>query len=267
MEKVLALIQQYQSLEFDTIIDYEKFNDYDIVHHSSSIEGSTLTINETRLLLEEDITPKGKPLSHTLMTKDHYVALKFVLDEAVDPNPIKPSFINSINALVMRNTGGIYNTILGQVDASKGEYRKGNVSAGSSYFPSYDKVISLTIDLVNQLNQKLLTVKSETEILELSFAAHFNLVSIHPFYEGNGRTSRLLMNYIQRRFKLPLAIVYKEDKVEYFNALQESRKLENIAPFNLFMYQQYEKYLVEEINQYKEIHKKENQNKGLSFLF
>lgn len=267
MEKVLALIQQYQSLEFDTIIDYEKFNDYAIVHHSSSIEGSTLTVNETRLLLEEDITPKGKPLSHTLMTKDHYVALKFVLDEAESSNPIKPLFINSINALVMKNTGGIYNTILGQVDASKGEYRKGNVSAGSSYFPSYDKVISLTTDLVNQLDQKLLTVKSKTEILELSFAAHFNLVSIHPFYDGNGRTSRLLMNYIQRRFKLPLAIVYKEDKAEYFNALQESRKLENIAPFNLFMYQQYEKYLVEEINQYQEINKKGTQNKGLSFLF
>ncbi len=62
MEDIKKIVDEYQSLNLHAVIDYDKFNQYAIVHHSSSIEGSTLTENETRLLLEEGITPKGKPL-------------------------------------------------------------------------------------------------------------------------------------------------------------------------------------------------------------
>ncbi len=67
--------------------------------------------------------------------------------------------------------------------------------------------------------------------------------NIHPFYDGNGRTSRLLMNALQSFWNLPLAIVFVEDKVEYIEAILASRKTENTEAFVEFMAQQYEKHL------------------------
>ncbi|WP_315813978.1 hypothetical protein [Paraflavitalea speifideaquila] len=122
-----SLISQYKSFNLHEVLDYDRFNQYLIIHHSTSIEGSTLTEVETRLLLEEDITPKGKPLMHSLMVKDHYEALKFVLKSAQKKQVITVEFIQQINARVMRNTGSVYNTVLGEVDASRGMFRKGNL--------------------------------------------------------------------------------------------------------------------------------------------
>lgn len=251
MEQIVKIIADYQSFNLHDVIDHDRFNQYAIVHHSSSIEGSTLTENETRLLLEEDVTPKGKPLQHSLMVKDHYDALLFVLDAANKQVTPDVKFIQAINAKVMRNTGSIYQTIFGELDATKGVFRKGNVSAGGSYFVNFDKVENYTTKLAQELNTNLKKIKTVEEKLQLSFAAHFDLVSIHPFYDGNGRTSRLLMNFIQAYFQLPLAFVYKEDKADYFNALQIARKEENTEVFIEFMTKQYEKFLLQDLHQFK----------------
>jgi len=270
MEEILPIIAAYRKLNLQGIIDYDKFNDFAIVHHSTAIEGSTLTENETRLLLDEGLTPKGKPLEHSLMVKDHYAALLFVLTAAKQPKPISAGFIQQINAIVMKSTGALYNTALGQVDASKGEFRKGNVSAGGSYFINYDKVAAYTNQLAASINHMLKAASTELEKIELSFAAHFDLVSIHPFYDGNGRTSRLLMNYIQALCQLPLAIVFKEDKNEYFTALQQSRKLSTIQPFITFMYGQYQQYLTNEITLYHQSLQRgnpPNKTNGFSIFF
>lgn len=251
MDDIVPVIEQYQELNLHAIIDYDKFNQFSIVHHSTVIEGSTLTENETRLLLEEGLTPKGKPLVHSLMVKDHYEALQWVLKQADTAQPITTAFIQNVNAAVMKNTGSVYNTALGSVDTAKGEFRKGNVSAGGNYFVNYSKVPALTETLAAQLAEKMAKTLTITEQIELSFASHFDLVTIHPFYDGNGRTSRLLMNYIQAVYKLPLAIVFKEDKSDYYTALQEARKQESLQPFYTFMYGQYSKYLLNEIAVYK----------------
>jgi len=251
-DNISILLSRYRELNLQDVLDHERFNEYAIVHHSSSIEGSTLTEIETRLLLEEDITPKGKPLTHSLMVKDHYAALRYVLEAAVTKKAISVDFIQQINALVMKNTGSIYNTVLGEVDATKGMFRKGNVSAGGSYFPNYDKVIPYTAELVKRLDENLRKVRGDEEQLKLSFSAHFDLVSIHPFYDGNGRSSRLLMNYIQAYHGLPLAIVFKEDKADYYLALQETRKQEDMQIFYAFMFGQYQKHLEQEITSYNE---------------
>lgn len=274
MADIKSIIAEYQSLNLHDVIDYDKFNQFSIVHHSSSIEGSTLTENETRLLLEEGITPKGKPLEHSLMVRDHYDALLFVLDAARKKTPLTVSFIQSINARVMKHTGGLYNTVFGEIDASKGMFRKGNVSAGGSYFINFEKVERYTADLVDKLNKELISSNTIEEQLQLSFIAHFDLVSIHPFYDGNGRTSRLLMNYIQCFYDLPLAIVYKEDKVDYYDALQGARKQEDISLFTGFMTEQYKKFLQNEMQQFRkdvstEPSKKNNriEGKGFSLFF
>lgn len=251
-DDISILLNRYKVLNLQDILDHERFNEYAIVHHSSSIEGSTLTEIETRLLLEEDITPKGKPLTHSLMVKDHYAALRYVLETAVVKKTINVDFIQRINARVMKNTGSVYNTVFGEIDATKGMFRKRNVSAGGSYFPNYDKVIPYTANLVKRLDENLPKVQGDEEQLKLSFSAHFELVSIHPFYHGNGRTSRLLMNYIQAYHGLPLAIVFKEDKAGYYVALQETRKQEDMQIFYTFMFGQYRKHLEQEIASYNQ---------------
>jgi Fic family protein len=274
VKELLDIIAKYKSLNLDQVIDHDRFNQYAIVHHSSGIEGSTLTENETRLLLEEGITPKGKPLEHSLMVKDHYQALLFVLEAARQKKLPDLAFIQSVNAKVMHHTGSVYQTVFGEIDATKGPFRKGNVSAGGSYFVSFDKVPDYTQRLVTNLSAQLQQAATLPAQLQLSFVTHFDLVSIHPFYDGNGRTSRLLMNFIQAYFELPLSIVYKEDKKEYFDALVVSRQTENTAPFEDFMASQYLKFLSHEISQYEKDmarellpEKKQKPGKGLSLFF
>jgi Fic family protein len=257
-DEIYTLLAEYNSLKLHEVIDHEKFNEFAIVHHSTSIEGSTLTEIETRLLLDEGITPKGKPLIHSLMVKDHYEALRFILTLAPERKPITVEFIQEINARVMKTTGSVYNTVFGEIDASKGMFRKGNISAGGSYFPNYDKVIPYTTELVKRLDKNFSNVQGDEEQLKLSFTAHFDLVSIHPFYDGNGRTSRLLMNYIQANQGLPLAIVFKEDKADYYIALQETRKQEDMQIFHAFMFGQYRKHLEQEIASYTQAMSQKN---------
>jgi Fic family protein len=132
MNDISQLIAAYQALELHKVIDYDRFNQYRIVHHSSTIEGSTLTENETRVLLEDGITPKGKPLVHSLMVQDHFNALVFTLNEARKKTPLSVELVQQINARVMKGTGNIYHTVFGDIDASRGMFRKGNVSAGGS---------------------------------------------------------------------------------------------------------------------------------------
>ena len=252
MEATLEhLLERYRAYELSKIIDYDKFSHYAITHHSTRIEGATLTEIETQLLLEDGLTPKGKPLEHSLMVQDHYQALLFVLQQAKAKTKLSVRFIQQINAYVMQHTGNTYNTVLGTVDASRGEFRKGNVTAGGNYFVNYDKVEPLTNQLADELCNAMSDAMTVAAQLELSFAAHFNLVTIHPFYDGNGRSSRLLMNFIQAWYQLPLALVFSEDRSDYFNALQEARALEKAEVFYRFMYGQYEKYLSLEIEKYE----------------
>ena len=266
-QTTIALIEKFQSLNLSTIINFDKFNGYAITHHSTTIEGSTLTETETRLLLDEGVTPAGKPLLHSLMVQDHYNALLFITQKAKGSTTVTPEFIQQINAAVMKQTGSIYQTAFGDLDATKGVFRKGNVSAGNTYFVGYEKVEPLVKKLCNGINEKIITANTIIEKLQLCFDAHFDLVTIHPFYDGNGRTSRLLMNYLQMYFNLPLSIVFKEDKSAYFEALLQARKEENLNIFRLFMFAQYAKYLQHEIDKFEEAQKDGGKGKGYSFVF
>ncbi len=261
------LLSTYQSLQLDQVVDYEKFNRFAITHHSTQIEGSTLSEIETRLLLEEDLTPKGKPLSHSLMVKDHYQALLFTVQEAKSRREISPAFICAINSAVLRQTGSTYRTLFGDIDSSQGQYRKSNVSAGNRFFVHFEKVELLVKQLCDQLQDRLLKVNSVEDQLFMSFDAHFDLVTIHPFYDGNGRTSRLLMNYIQAYFGLPLAIVFAEDKVAYFKALEESREKEDLSYFRSFMVSQYRQFLTQEIELYRAMERGHKKGPGFSMVF
>ncbi|WP_133781360.1 Fic family protein [Pedobacter nutrimenti] len=264
---LIKTIERYKYLGIDDVIDHEKFNLISIVHHSTKIEGSTLTEVETQVLLNEGLTPKGKPVQDTFMVTDHYAALQFVLKQAKAKRPVSTDLIQEINSLVIRNTGSVYNTMLGIVDARTGAFRKGNVTAGSTYFPNYDKVEKLTNNMVAKINEMMIPDISMDDQINLSFDAHFNLVSIHPFYDGNGRTSRLIMNYIQACYGLPLAIVHNESKAEYIQALIDTREKEDLNIFRAFMTDEYKKSLTQEIEKFQEMTKPKKGGKGFSLMF
>ncbi len=264
--ELVSIIEKYNRLRIREVIDHERFNLVSIDHHSTRIEGSTLTAVETQVLINEGRTPNGKPLGDSLMVTDHHAALLFALESARAKRQISVEILREINALVMRNTGKVYNTMLGTVDACTGAFRKGNVSAGSSYFPNYDKVERLTAELVKAITVKMQTNLSVEQQINLSFDAHFNLVSIHPYYDGNGRTSRLLMNYIQASYQLPLAMVQSENKAAYIQALLDTREKDDIQIFRDFMSAEYNLLLEDAIRKFEEM-KKPSAGSGFSFLF
>jgi Fic family protein len=265
--KIISLIAEYNTLNLSQVFDYERFNQYAITHHSTFIEGSTLTLTETRLLLEQQLTPKGKPITHSLMVQDHFNALQFVIASAKNNTLFSIDFIKNINAKVLKQTGAVYQTVFGEMDSSQGIFRKANVSAGIRYFPNYQKVEILSNQLVMVINEKMKADLSMEEKLNLTFDIHFDFVSIHPFYDGNGRTARLLSNYFQTLFGLPLMGIFSEDKVDYFDALEASRNEESLTPFRHFMLSQCEKYCRQEIDFFNKMNSEKPNKPLFSMVF
>ncbi len=245
----LQIYEEYQKLtKYD--VDLEKFNQYAIVHHSNSIEGSTLTLDETILLLDENLTPKNKPVAHTLMALDHLKALKYVVALAKEKQALTTDIIKQISAIINKNTGVIHSNILGITDTTKGDYRLYRARAGQSLF-KMENIAENMEKLVATINQNINNVKNPIDVNFLAFDSHFDLVSIHPFGDGNGRTSRLLQNYIQQYHNLPLTYIYEEDKSDYYNVLVQARKQENKDIFCNFMFSQAIKMMKKEIEKIK----------------
>lgn len=103
------------------------------------------------------------------------------------------------------------------------------------------------------------------EQLNLSFDAHYHLVAIHPLYDGNGRTFRLLMNFIQAKYRLPLAIVNSENKAAYIEAIVKTKETEDPEHFRKLMRSEYISLLLSEIDKYQEM-TKPSKGRGFSFL-
>jgi Fic family protein len=249
-DKLKNLIADYKKA-MQGQVDLQKFTRYAITYHSTAIEGSTLTEWQVYDLLDLDVPAKNKPFTEQQMVIDHQKALIFTLNKAQEHTPLTETLIKEIGALVVKNTGSVYNTALGTFDSTKGEYRLLNVFAGSRRFPDSSKVPVLMKTLVSDINTRLSEVKTFTEICELAFDTHFRFVSIHPFADGNGRTSRLLMNYILAKFDLPIFYVFKSSRISYIQALERARETADRTILHNFMYRQYQKFIAKEIKEVK----------------
>ncbi|MBH8560421.1 Fic family protein [Hymenobacter negativus] len=219
--------------------------------HSTMIEGSRVTVLEAMdfLLGEAPILGPGKPLEGYDMLGDHARALDLALERADARQLPGPAFLRELAAAVMRSTGRLTNTALGTVDPTQGDLRRNNVFiVGASSFPNAQKVPALVAALVGELRERMPAAATLRQQLELAFEAHQRLVSIHPFNDGNGRTSRLLMNYVQRYYGQPLTIVFREDRQAYFEALEQSRVAEDLAVFMDFMRGQHGKSLTYQLS-------------------
>jgi Fic family protein len=243
---------KYNDLRLGDMLDYTKYYLYSIITHSTAIEGSLLTELDTQLLFDDGLTAKGKPLTHHLMNEDLKNAYLFASRKAEENSPISVDFLRQLNAHVMKSTGGIVHVMGGSFDSSKGEFRLCNVTAGYgetvylNYMKIPEKIKEFVCDMGKRLNSEICLQNR----YNLSFDAHLRLVNIHPWVDGNGRTARLLMNYIQFYHHIFPVKVYHEDTLEYINVLLESRNTGTVNTFRLFMAEQLLKTLREEITRY-----------------
>ncbi len=251
-KKLSDLRKEYLESGLRDAMDYEKFCMISIIYHSTKIEGCSLSETDTLVLIDKDITAAGKPLRDHLMVKDHYEAFLFVKEEARKKRKMSVDFFKEINARVMRNAGGINKTVLGEFDTSKGELRLAQVYAGRKYFPDFRKVPNLLELLCESVNEKIDEVKG-MDTLRLAADLHYRFVNIHPFGDGNGRTSRLLTNYIQLYHDEPLVKIFTEDRAIYIDALNETEEKEDLEIFRNFICMQQIKFYKAEIEKYKKI--------------
>ena len=132
---IAHLLQQYRTLRLSETINYGRYSAYSLVWHSVKIEGCQLSELETRLLLEDDVVAAGKPLTDHLMVRDHYQAFLLMQELAAQQQPISTELLQQLNAAVMRNTGAVIKTVLGDFDSSRGDLRLVRVFVGQKYFP------------------------------------------------------------------------------------------------------------------------------------
>ncbi|MDR3088520.1 MAG: Fic family protein [Desulfobulbaceae bacterium] len=243
-KQFINLLTTFKASGIPEAINFVRINEMLISHHSTALEGSSLTAQESVLLLNDGLTAKGKPITDHDMLRDHHNALLYVVQSAQQKQLITPEIIQHVSALTIKNTGGIINALAGSYDSSRGDFRKSMVYVGSRYFANFQKVPGQVKVLCRHINERLNNVsEAENEnIYALAFDAHFRLVTIHPFADGNGRVSRLLMNYILAYHQEPLAMIFAEDKLEYYAALEAAREEENPELFQNFMFGQQEKY-------------------------
>lgn len=258
------LNEKYKELNLSNILDYEKYKLYSIVTSSTQLEGSTLDEIDTKLLLDDGLTASGKPLEHHLMVKDNYNAMKYALEEADKKSLFSPEFLIKCNSLNMEETGKIQNTMSGAiVDGRKGEFRQdGAFAIAIGTYPDYRKIPGLVEQFCREYNKQLTGNTTSIENLITSFDAHVNLVLIHPWMDGNKRTSRLIMNFIQRRSDLPLTKVHQEDSKEYISALKNVKDTDKLDHFRDFMLKQHIKTVKNEIDDYQR-----NSKKGFQLIF
>ena len=253
-DTLLRLLQQHRQLGISDQIDYTKFYLYSLIAHSTAIEGSTVTEVEAQLLFDEGITSSKRTMVEQMMNLDLKVAYDYGMQWITRHEDITVDWLILLSSKVMARTGSDYHSLGGDFSAAKGELRKLNVTSGvggKSYL-SYQKVPSRLAAFCEELNKRRRAINTSdvAAIYELSFWAHYELVTIHPWADGNGRTSRLVMNLLQMEFGVLPVKVLKEDKAEYIQSLIDTRDNQDIEIFINCMTRLHCQHLQADIDQF-----------------
>ncbi|MBQ6068392.1 MAG: Fic family protein [Bacteroidales bacterium] len=247
---LLQLLDRHRELGISEQIDYDKFYLYSIIVHSTAIEGSTVTEVEAQLLFDEGITSSKRTMQEQMMNLDLKVAYEYGREWIKQHQPITVNRLIMLASKVMARTGSEYSAMGGNFSASKGELRKLNVSAGigGKSLKVPERLAVFCEELNNR--RKAIDTTDVFAVYDLSFWAHYELVTIHPWADGNGRTSRLLMNLLQMEFGVLPTKVLKEDKATYIQALIDTREKEDITIFQNCMASLHIQHLKNDIDQY-----------------
>ena len=187
-------------------------------YHSNAIEGNTLTLKETKVALE-GITIGGKTLREHFEAINHKDAILFMEDLAQKEDKLSEYSIKQIHSLILKNID----------DENKGKYRTTNVIiSGAEHKPPQSfEVQSQMQEFIKKYNENI----TKLHPIELASFVHIEFVKIHPFIDGNGRTSRLLMNLELIKAGFPPVVIKLEDRLEYYKALDIANNENDYKPF------------------------------------
>ena len=199
-------------------------------YNSNSIEGNTMSLRETQMVLQEGITVKGKSLREHFETHNHDKAIDYLYSIINETYILRSIDILSLHGLVLRSIEEDF----------AGRIRNGGVRITGANFtpPNANKVPDLLDELIDFINTNPLNLNA----IELATIFHHKLVWIHPFFDGNGRTVRLSMNLLLMRCGFPPAIILKNDRKKYYEALNQANN-GNYQKLTLLMCQSLERTL------------------------
>lgn len=207
--KITEKLKQYNQIKNElpevTTNSYRRAFELEYTHNSTAIEGNTLTLLETKVVLEEGLSVGGKQLRELHEVINHHKAYQYVKKCITEGIILNENIIKDIHSILMENImiGGVYRN----VDV----YISGAEHTPPSPSEMYTRIKSFYMDLNNKIFENP---------IECAAWTHAEFVKIHPFVDGNGRTSRLIMNYqLMANGFLPISIK-KESRLEYFNSLE-----------------------------------------------
>ena len=212
--------QNKSKIDSVTLSSYEKDFELRFTHNSTAIEGNTLTLMETKVVLEDGVSIGGKELREIYEVINHKKAYEYVKKCIADNKALDENIVKDLHAILTENiiVGGIYRNQEVRISGAGFTPPSGN--------EMYIQIKAFYEDLRN---------KTELNPIELAAWTHAEFVRSHPFVDGNGRTSRLLMNYqLMSQGFLPIS-VDKEKRLDYYNALEEYAVNKNLEPFANFI--------------------------------
>ena len=218
IDRKKATLDARRPLSASAVAKLKEHYDVEWTYHSNAIEGSTLTLQETQVVLQHGLTVSGKPLREHLEAINHKHAIDYVETLAREAGPSTERDIRQIHALVLRTID----------DEEAGRYRRTQVLiTGSAHVPPDPIAVpGLMGDLAAWINGEA----AKLHPVKHAALAHFRLVDIHPFIDGNGRTARLLMNLLLFRDGYPLAVIRAGDRLAYYEMLEKAHA-GNTSPF------------------------------------
>ena len=190
-------------------------------YHSDAIEGNTLTLQETKLVLEEGITIGGKPLKDHIEARNDAEAFDLMMDLIHAKKELSQEIIQQLHECVIKG-----------ILQNPGQYRTSDVRITGADVrpPAYIKIIPLMDTYIKH------TKEEQKHPIQKAVYIHHELVRIHPFYDGNGRVARLLTNFYLMTEGYPIIIVKKEDRQKYYQALRKADH-GDLSEFTLFIMQ------------------------------
>jgi Fic family protein len=212
IEKKLKIIKDNRPLSPTIVKKLKQQFAIEMTYNSNAIEGNRLSLKETYLVIGEGLTVKGKSLKEHLEAKDHYEAINYLYEliEHDKKHTVSEHLIRSLQHLIVKET---------EPDIA-GSYRTGAVMiTGSKHQPPDATDIPILMrELIiwTKKNQKTMN------IIELAALLHHKIANIHPFFDGNGRTARLVMNLLLMQYGYPLVIILKNDRKKYYDVLEKA---------------------------------------------
>lgn len=218
-------LDKYRPFPPELVKNLEDWFKVELTYTSNAIEGNTLTRKETAMVLEKGLTVEGKSINEHLEAINYAKAIELVKKLAGKKrSTITENDILAIHRLILR----------GIDDVNAGKYRTIAVRvAGSTVvFPNSAKVSDLMKEFIKWLYEE-----NNNHPAKIAADAHFKLVSIHPFVDGNGRTARLLMNLLLMQRGYSSALIRKEDRMAYINAIEKGQAKKDLKDYYGLIYE------------------------------